>query len=137
MAETFALEIVTPERLVAKDHAEEIQIPGKSGYVGILAGHAPLITELDIGEISFRTTTGSEQLVVAWGFAEILPEKVTILAETAERAEDIDAAKAQQDKKAAEEELQQASAEADTSQTRAKLRLAEVRLKLASAKSAH
>ena len=132
MAETFEIEIVTPERLVAKDHAEEIQVPGVSGYVGILPGHAPLITELDVGEINFRTSTGTEQMVVAWGFAEVLPNKVTILAETAERANEVNVAKAEEDKRQAEEELRQATPETDTSATRAKLKLADLRLKLAS-----
>ena len=84
MAETIELEIVTPERLVVKDRAEEIQIPGRNGYLGILPGHAPLITELAVGEITYTNAGVSTRLAVAWGFAEVLPDKVTILAETAE-----------------------------------------------------
>ena len=90
MAEKFQLEIVTPERLVEKDVVEEIQIPGKNGYLGILPGHAPLITELGVGEITYKADGMAYYVAVAWGFAEVLPDKVTILAETAERAEDID-----------------------------------------------
>ena len=71
-----------------------MQIPGKDGYLGVLAGHAPLITELSVGEITYRTGTYTERLAVAWGFAEVLPDKVTILAETAERAQEIDVARA-------------------------------------------
>lgn len=105
MAETIQLEIVTPERLVVNTSAEEIQIPGKSGYLGILPGHAPLISELAIGEISYRSGNQVKRLAVAWGFAEVLPTKVTILAEVAEKAEEIDVARAQEDKRRAEEEL--------------------------------
>ena len=85
MADTFQLEIVTPEKKVVETTAEEVQIPGKNGYLGVLPGHAPLITELAVGEIKYRETGGRARLAVAWGFAEVLPDKVTILAETAER----------------------------------------------------
>lgn len=113
MAETntIQLEVVTPERLVVNDTAEYIEIPGKTGYLGVLPGHAPLITELAVGEISYRTGSDTKRLAVAWGFAEVLPEKVTILAETAEKAEDIDTARAEAAKKRAEAELQKAGPE--------------------------
>jgi len=131
MAETIQLEIVTPERLVVNTVASEILIPGKGGYLGILPGHAPLITEIAVGEITYRSGSGSDnaqkRLAVAWGFAEVLPEKVTILAETAERAEDIDVARAQAARQRAEEELRQAgpagSSEAESALKRASARL--------------
>ena len=91
--------------MVVKDVAEEIQIPGKDGYLGILPGHAPLITELAVGEISYRKGGQTHYLSVAWGFAEVLPDKVTILAETAERPEEIDVKRAQESKLKAEEAL--------------------------------
>ena len=69
-----------------------MQIPGKNGYLGILPGHAPLITELAVGEITYRKGGQTQHFAVAWGFAEVLPDKVTILAETAERADEIDVA---------------------------------------------
>ena len=95
MAETIKIEIVTPERKLVSDTATEISVPGRSGYLGILPGHAPLISELAVGEISYRTPEGaSRHLACAWGFVEVLPEKVTILAEIAERAEDIDVERA-------------------------------------------
>ncbi|MGZ4832355.1 MAG: ATP synthase F1 subunit epsilon, partial [Terriglobales bacterium] len=90
MADSLQLEIVTPERLVETDVVQEIQIPGKNGYLGILPGHAPLITELGVGEISYKADNMEYHVAVAWGFAEVLADKVTVLAETAERAEDID-----------------------------------------------
>jgi len=108
MAETIQLEIVTPERLVVNDTAEYIEIPGKTGYLGVLPGHAPLITELAVGEISYTNAGKTKRLAVAWGFAEVLQNKVTILAETAEKAEEIDTARAEAAKKKAEAELQKA-----------------------------
>src|SRR5215471_3435733 len=105
MPDTFQLEIVTPEKMVVRDSAEEAQIPGKNGYLGILPGHAPLISELAVGEITYRNQSGTHRLAVAWGFAEVLPDKVTILAETAERAVEIDAKRAQEAKERAEELL--------------------------------
>lgn len=95
MADTFQLEIVTPERLLVSTAATEITVPGRGGYLGILPGHAPLISELQVGEISYQTGSGETRyLACAWGFIEVLPEKVTILAEVAERAEDIDVTRA-------------------------------------------
>src|SRR6478752_7373195 len=113
MANTFQLEIVTPEKLVVRDVAEEMQIPGKNGYLGILPGHAPLITELAVGEISYRNQGYTHRLAVAWGFAEVLPSKVTILAETAERAEEIDVTRAQKAKDQAQQVLQSTPAGSD------------------------
>ena len=85
MPDTFQLEIVTPSRLLVKDAAEEAQIPGLSGYLGILPGHAPLLTELGVGAITYKASGATHTLALAWGFAEVLPDKVTILAEAAER----------------------------------------------------
>lgn len=114
MADTFQLEIVTPERLVVKADAEELELPGKSGYLGVLFGHAPLITELAVGEIAYRAQGAIKRLAVAWGFAEVLPDKVTILAETAEKAEEIDVARAQEAKQRAEELLKKAGPEGNS-----------------------
>ena len=132
MADTIQLEIVTPERLVVNTTAEEVQIPGKTGYLGILPGHAPLISELSAGgEISYRTGTDVKRLAVAWGFAEVLPHKVTILAETAERAEDIDIARARAAKQRAEEELRKAGLEGNSAAQDA-LKRADTRIEVAS-----
>ena len=131
MSETFQLEIVTPEKKVVDTTAEEVQIPGKNGYLGILPGHAPLITELAVGEITYRENSTERHLAVAWGFAEVLPDKVTILADTAERAEDIDVQRAQEAKAKAEEELRNPSQEMDYDAVNRALRRAEVRLEVA------
>jgi F-type H+-transporting ATPase subunit epsilon len=131
MADRFQLEIVTPDRRVVKDSAEEMQIPGRSGYLGILAGHAPLITELAVGEISYQSNGYTERFAVAWGFAEVLPDKVTILAETAERAEEIDVARATEARDRADAKLKSGSPDVDYSRALNALQRAEVRLKVA------
>ena len=131
MAETIQLEIVTPERLVVNDTAEYIEIPGKSGYLGVLPGHAPLITELAVGAISYNNAGKTKRLAVAWGFAEVLQNKVTILAETAEKAEEIDTARAEAAKKKAEAEIQKAGAEGNK-EAQAALDRANTRLDVAS-----
>jgi F-type H+-transporting ATPase subunit epsilon len=134
MSDTFQFEVVTPEKMVVKDVAEEMQIPGKSGYLGILPGHAPLITELAVGEISYRKGGRTSYLAVAWGFAEVLPDKVTILAETAERPAEIDVKRAQESKRRAEEALKSGKTEADFTHAEDALRRAETRLEVAEKK---
>jgi F-type H+-transporting ATPase subunit epsilon len=131
MANTFQLEIVTPDKLVVDDRAEEMQIPGKGGYLGVLPGHAPLITELAVGEISYRRGGATERLSVAWGFAEVLPEKVTILAQTAERAEEIDAARAQRARERAEARLKSGDPGTDFPRAQTALERAAARLEVA------
>jgi F-type H+-transporting ATPase subunit epsilon len=134
MADFLQLEIVTPERLVEKDTVSEVQIPGKDGYLGILPGHAPLITELGVGEIRYRGDGMEYRLAVAWGFAEVLPNKVTILAETAERANEIDLPRAQKAKQAAEERLHNADEEEETDKALNQLARAETRIAVAEGK---
>lgn len=131
MADTFQIEIVTPEKLVVKDVAEEMQIPGKNGYLGILPGHAPLITELGVGHISYRNGADTHYLCVAWGFAEVLPDKVTILAETAERGEDVDCARAQKAKERAEQRLASNDPQVDVPRAQNALARANTRLEVA------
>jgi F-type H+-transporting ATPase subunit epsilon len=132
MADTFKLEIVTPEKMVVRDVAEEMQIPGKDGYLGILPGHAPLITELAVGEITYRKENHTHRLSVAWGFAEVLPDKVTILAETAERAEEIDGKRAEEAKQRAESHLAKCNTEEEFKRAAGDLKRADTRLEVAS-----
>jgi F-type H+-transporting ATPase subunit epsilon len=134
MPDTFQLEIVTPEKEVVKDEAEEAQIPGFNGYLGILPGHAPLITELAVGIITYRGKNATHALAVAWGFAEVLPDKVTILAETAERSNEIDVARAQKAKERAEQRLKSNDPEVDYTRAEDALQRAETRLQVASEK---
>jgi F-type H+-transporting ATPase subunit epsilon len=131
MADTFELEIVTPDKLVVKDTAEEMQIPGKNGYLGVLPGHAPLISELAVGQISYRNGSETHYLCVAWGFAEVLPDKVTILAETAERGEEVDCARAQKAKERAEKRLTSGDPEVDVERSQNALAKANNRLEVA------
>jgi len=135
MAETFQLEIVTPEKMVVRDTAEELQIPGRSGYIGVLPGHAPLITELGAGEISYRSGGQWHRFSTAWGFAEVLPERVTVLAETAERADEIDVARAKESLTRAEESLKSAQSEEEFSNAVGKVRVAQTRIEVAQHKS--
>src|SRR5215831_4758417 len=134
MAERFQLEIVTPERKVVDTAAEEVEIPGKNGYLGVLPGHAPLITELAVGEITFRENSTEQRLAVAWGFAEVLPDKVTILAETAERPSEIDVERARKAKERAEQRLTSGDTSVDVERALDALRRAETRLDVATSK---
>ena len=134
MADTFQLEIVTPEKKVVDTTAEEVQIPGKNGYLGILPGHAPLITELSVGEITYRENSAEEHLAVAWGFAEILPNKVTILAETAERPSEIDVSRARKAKERAEQRLSSGDTSVDVTRALDALHRAETRIDVSSEK---
>ena len=111
MAGKLKLMVVTPERQVAAADADEVQLPGELGYLGILPGHAPLISEVAPGEVSYRNGNQTKRLAVAWGFVEVLQTKVTILAEAAEKAEEIDTARAEAAKKKAEAELQKSGLE--------------------------
>jgi F-type H+-transporting ATPase subunit epsilon len=134
MSETFQLEIVTPEKKVVDTTAEEVQIPGKNGYLGILPGHAPLITELAVGEITYRENSTEQRLAVAWGFAEVLPDKVTILAETAERPSEIDVDRARKSKERAEQRLTSGDTSVDVDRALDALHRAESRIDVASGK---
>jgi F-type H+-transporting ATPase subunit epsilon len=131
MADTFQLEIVTPEKKVVDTAAVEVQIPGKNGYLGVMPGHAPLITELAVGEVSYRDGGEEHRLAVAWGFAEVLPDKVTILAETAERPSEIDVERARKAKARAEQRLTSGDTNVDVERSLNALHKAETRLEVA------
>ena len=105
METSFKVEIVTPERLVVEAQAQEMQIPGKNGYLGILPGHAPLLAMLRIGQMRYRTGTTVMRLVLSWGFAEVLPDRVIVMAETARLPQEIDAAAAEREREEAERAL--------------------------------
>lgn len=132
MADTLHLQIITPDKKVVDEGADQVQMPGKNGYLGILPGHAPLITELTTGEISFTKGGNTQYLAVSWGFAEVLPNKVTILADAAERADDIDVKRAEEAKARAQEALRNPSPDMDYDEVNFALRRAEVRLEVAS-----
>jgi F-type H+-transporting ATPase subunit epsilon len=108
LPEHINLEVVTPARQVLRDTVESVEIPGKDGYLGILPGHAPLITELGIGELTYHKGNETRHLTVIEGFAEVLPERVIILAEVSERAEQIDVERANVAAERAREQLAKA-----------------------------
>ena len=131
MEDSFRLRIVTPYREVVTEEVGEAQVPGKEGYLGILPGHAPLISELKAGELTYRRGRETTHLAVSGGFVEVLPDQVTILAETAERAGEIDVARAQAAKDEAEKLLRAAHPDTDIDQATIALERALVRLQVA------
>jgi F-type H+-transporting ATPase subunit epsilon len=92
---SIELQIVTPDRLVLKENVDEVEIPGSEGYFGVLPGHTPLLASLAIGELWYRQGQEKTYLSIAFGFAEVLPDRVTILARLAEKADDIDLERAE------------------------------------------
>ena len=99
------LEIVTSDRALVREEVDEVVLPGSEGYFGVLPGHAPLLSMLMVGELWYRVGQEKRYLAVAGGFVEVLPERVTVLAQIGERAEDIDVARAEAAKRRAEERL--------------------------------
>lgn len=90
LPESIELQVVMPERHVLQETVKSVEIPGKEGYLGVLPGHAPLITELGIGILTYRKNGDARYLTVIDGYAEVLPDRVIVLAEISERAEEID-----------------------------------------------
>ena len=125
------LSIVTPERSLVSEDVDEVQIPGASGYFGVLPGHAPLFSELKVGELSYRKGSTWTFLVVAWGFVEVINDQVRVLAETAERANEIDIERATRSRERAEERLKKAEAGVDFDRARIALERAIIRIQVA------
>ncbi len=135
MAENIRLEVVTPEKEVVNAMAQIVMAPGSLGEFGVLPGHTPFMTALKTGAIHYRDEKGKDQYVfVSGGFAEALPDKVTVLAESAERMEDIDPKRAKEAMERAEKRLadERAKEEIDRVRARAALERAMVRIKIAS-----
>jgi F-type H+-transporting ATPase subunit epsilon len=127
----LALEIVTPERSILHEKVDEVEIPGSDGYFGVLPGHAPLLASLQVGQLWYRKGGETSYLSVAFGFAEVLPDRVTILAQIAERAEEIDIERAQAERQRAEEELAHKPGDMDLERARVSLLKALTRLQVA------
>ena len=120
-------------RQLLSESVVEAQLPGADGYLGILPGHAPLITELGVGELTYRTASGqSGLLAVIRGFAEVLPDRVSVLAEMAERAEDIDVKRAQEALKRAQERIARGGENIDWDRASLALARALVRIQVVS-----
>jgi F-type H+-transporting ATPase subunit epsilon len=132
------VELATPIRLVLAEEADEVVIPGSDGYFGVLPGHAPLLALLGVGEVMCRTGRMERYLAVSGGFAEVGPEGVTILAETAEPPEEIDTARAQAARERAERQLgaRGGDEEIDHAQAALALERAQVRLRVATRRPA-
>jgi F-type H+-transporting ATPase subunit epsilon len=130
----FHLEIVTAERVVLADEVDQVNAPTKDGRVGILPRHAPLLTVLDIGELDIIKDGVRTPFAVSGGFMEVLPNRVTILADTAERADEIDEARAEEARRRAEEQISQRQSDQDLALAEAELRRAIIRLKVAQLK---
>ena len=133
MPGAIELVIVTPERQLLRENIADVQMPGENGYLGILPGHAPLMTELGIGELSYRDTNAKESMPIAIirGFAEVLPDHVTILAETAERAEEIDLQRAKEALARAEKRLASNDPNIDWDRASVALQRALIRIQVA------
>jgi len=102
---TLLLEVVTPTRMVVREEIEEVVAPGAEGYFGIMGGHIPFMSTLKTGELAYRKNGSWRYLAVSWGYVEVRPETVIVLAETAERAEEIDVARAERARDRARERL--------------------------------
>jgi F-type H+-transporting ATPase subunit epsilon len=126
------LQIVSAERSLLDESVDEVVIPGFGGYFGVLPGHTPLLAVLDVGELWYRQGQEKHYLHIAFGFAEVLPDRVTILAQIAEKADEIDAARAEAAKKRAEERLSRPSVDLDAERARIALMKALSRLQVAS-----
>jgi F-type H+-transporting ATPase subunit epsilon len=117
------LQIVTPDRGLVHEKVDEVHIPGIGGYFGVLPGHTPLLASLEVGELWYRQGQEKTYLAIAYGFAEVLPDRVTILAKVAERAEDIDVQRAEAAMKRAEDRLTPAAPQTEVDYDRARVAL--------------
>ena len=115
---TFRLEFVTPDRALVTEEVDEVQLPGDGGFFGVLPGHAPLLAALTPGPMWYRKGGETQHAYVGGGFAEVVPDRVSVLAPIAETAEQIDRARAEAAKRRAEERLQKAVPEIDFERAR-------------------
>jgi F-type H+-transporting ATPase subunit epsilon len=131
MAHTILLEVVTPEHLLLSQQVEEVIAPGIEGEFGVLPGHTHFLTTLKIGELRYRIGEHMQYMSVLWGFAEVTPQKVTILAEVAEKAEDIDVDRAQAGVEEAERRLETGGLPSEVEAARISLEKARLRKRIA------
>ena len=128
----LTLEIVTPERSVVSQQVDEVQIPGVEGSFGVLPGHTPLLATLQVGELWYRQGQDTSYVAVSFGFAEVLPDRVTILAQIAESADDIDVTRVHTSEQRAKDRLARPMAEMDFERARLAMLKSLVRLRVAS-----
>jgi len=134
MAATFQLEIATPERLLAREQVSDAQIPALKGYLGVLPGHAPLLGELGIGELTYTAEGRRRSLAVHGGWVEVQPEQVRVLTDRAERADEIDQERARKSLDRAQERLAHPVAGIDTARALNAMKRAQARLAAAARK---
>jgi F-type H+-transporting ATPase subunit epsilon len=140
MAGTIRLEVVTPEKIVVSEEAQIVMAPGVLGEFGVLIGHTPFLTALKNGAVRFNDSKGDEHSIfVSGGFAEVLPDQVTILAESAERRRDIDVERARKALERAQKRLAEARSkeEVDFTRAQAALQRAILRLRIAENRPQH
>jgi F-type H+-transporting ATPase subunit epsilon len=125
------LEVVTPEGLLLREEVDEVIAPGENGYFGVRPGHTPFLATLGIGTITYRRGEVKRQLTSFWGFCEVLPDRVSILAEVGEKAESIDLARAEKDKEQAELRMKAIRDETEYREAQAQYMKAVVRLGVA------
>jgi len=131
MAHTILLEVVTPEHLLLSQQVEEVIAPGVEGEFGVLPGHTHFLTTLKIGELRYRIGEHMQYMSVLWGFAEVTPQKVTILAEVAEKAEDIDVDRAQAGVEEAQRRLETGGLPSEVEAAQVSLEKARLRKRIA------
>jgi F-type H+-transporting ATPase subunit epsilon len=131
LPEAINLDIVTPEKRLVSLAVDEVVLPGTEGSMGVLPGHAPLLTGLDVGELMYRRGQVRHYLAVARGFAEVLGDRVTVLAEIAERAEEIDRARAERARDRALGRLRSRDTETDFKRAQVALEKAVIRIQVA------
>ena len=124
------LQIVSAERSLVNETVDEVEIPGSEGYFGVLPGHRPMLASLSTGEMWYRKGEEKFYLAIALGFAEVMPDRVTILARLAERAEDIDITRAESARRRAEERLTRPQSEIDYERARVALTKSLMRLQV-------
>ena len=125
------LQIVSADRSLVNEQVDEVEIPGSDGYFGVLPGHTPLLAVLQVGELWYRQGQEKHYVSIAFGFAEVQPDRVTILAQIAEKADEIDPARAEAAKKRAEERLGRATVDMDAERARIALLKSLIRLQVA------
>jgi F-type H+-transporting ATPase subunit epsilon len=135
LPDKIQLEIVTPEQIFFSGEVDEVNVPGAEGYLGILPGHAPLLSELRIGVISYRQGSQESHLFCSWGFAEVLPNRVSVLAEVAKSPDQIDVKQARAERDEAEKLLQSLDEDIDYAQAMDALQQAQVQLDLAASEA--
>jgi F-type H+-transporting ATPase subunit epsilon len=126
------LQIVSADRMLVNEQVDEVEIPGAEGYFGVLPGHTPLLAALHVGELWYRQGHDMHYLSVAFGFAEVQPDRVTILAQVAEHADEIDVARAEAAKRRAEERMGGPASDLDFERARIALMKSLIRLQVAS-----